>query len=96
VISCYSRRSKWRRLWNSGFAGKKRITQTIAEFGGSDAERAQIYVSLVRIQERKKGAEALATVNINIVTRDQLVERRPAVMTFSFENGMWLILREGA
>jgi len=98
VISCYSRRSKWRRQWDSGFAGKKRITKVIAEFGNGgapDSERAQIYVTLVRIKEQKKGAEALATVSINIVTRDQLIERRPAVMTFSYENGMWLILHEG-
>ncbi len=98
VVSCYSRRSKWRREWDSGFAGKKRITKVVENFGSggaADSERAQIYVSLMRIKEQKKGAEALATVSINIVTRDQLVERRPAIMTLAYENGMWLILHEG-
>jgi hypothetical protein len=99
VIACYSRKNKWRREWDSGFAGKRRIAKSIATFGkggdDDDSPRAVMYVSLERIEERKKGREALATVNVNIVTRDQLVERQPAVMTFVFESGMWLILHEG-
>jgi hypothetical protein len=98
VIACYSRNNKWRKEWDSGLTGKKRISGVIEGFGkggAASAPRASIYVSLVSVEERKKGSQALATVTINVVTRDQLVERRPAVMTFSFENGMWLILHEG-
>jgi hypothetical protein len=98
VVSCYSRRSKWRREWDSGFSGKKRITKVVETFGAgdsTDSARAQIFISLVAIKEIKKGSQALATVTINVVTRDQLVERRPAIMTFAYENGMWLILHEG-
>jgi hypothetical protein len=98
VVGCYSRRNKWRKEWESGLAGKKRLADVLAGFGrggASDGKRAFMYVTLERIEPVQKGRVALAHVDITVITRDDLVERRPAVMTFVFEDGMWLILHEG-
>ncbi|MHC4915061.1 MAG: hypothetical protein ACYTGB_06180 [Planctomycetota bacterium] len=89
VISCYSHKSKWRRLWESGGKDRREIVSTIEEYP------ANFFVSLEGIEEKKGAREVLVRVSINVVTADEIVERRPAVMTFVYENGMWLILREG-
>jgi len=91
VISCYSRRSKWRLEWDSGRDGKKRISKVIRDY----PETAKIYVIHRRAALRKDGRAALVTVTIRVDAEDGPPEFRPAVMTFVRENGMWLILHEG-
>ncbi len=89
VISCYSQKSEWRRKWESGDKGQTEITKTIEDYPG------RFYVTREGVAERKAACEMQVTVSINVVTNDRLVERQPAVMTFVYENGMWLILHEG-
>ena len=88
-ISCYSRRSKWRRKWESGLKGKKELVKVIRDY------KARVYAVAERIVERKNGKEALVTVNLHVVTGEGVTDVRTAVMTFVYENGMWLIFREG-
>jgi hypothetical protein len=88
AMACYSRRSKWREKWESGPEGRRELTKVIQDYP------ARIEVVCDRIEP--KGAErADVSVRLRIVSAGDFVEVRPAVMTFAFENGQWLIQDEG-
>lgn len=87
-IACYSRRSPFRRKWESGPEGRKEL------LSARDAFRGQLAIVTDKIEE-KDPSTAVASVRLRIVTEDQFVDVRPAEMTFAFENGQWLILDEG-
>ncbi len=91
VISCYSRKSKWRKRWESGLDGRNEISKVIQDYP------ADIYVVFDprNMKARKGGRELLVSVRVDVVAKDHPPELRPAVMTFVYENGMWLILHEG-
>ena len=93
-ISCYSQDNKWRRQWdNGGIQAKRELIKTMQAFRVADS-RPSIDVTLEQVEEHGEN-QAKAVVSLRIHTAEQLVDVRTAVMTFVFENGMWLILEEG-
>jgi hypothetical protein len=89
VLSCYSRRSKWFKQWESGSDGRRAIAQAIESYP------ATFHATLERLEELPEAPIAKASVTLNLLSRDRDAERRSVVMTFIHENGMWLILDEG-
>jgi len=91
VISCYSQRNKWSKKWASGIKGKRELTRILHDYPA----RIRAVLSRVKVVDKKRGL-AMASVRLRVVTNDNIDEVRPVVMTFVFENGMWLILEEGS
>lgn len=88
AMACYSRRSKWRQKWESGPEARVELAKIIQDYP------ARIEVICDRI-DQKEPDRAVVSVRLRVISAGNFVEVRPALMTFVFENGQWLILEEG-
>jgi len=92
-LACYSRRSPWRRKWESGAAGRRELARTMADYP------ATINVICDRVEDQAADLAA-ASVRLQVISKDpasrtDYLEVRPLVMSFVHENGQWLILDQG-
>ncbi|MBN1809256.1 MAG: hypothetical protein JW909_09330 [Planctomycetes bacterium] len=87
LITCYSRKSVFHRLYAAGGSHRMALDRKLREFPGTVAVR------IVGVSDRTE-AEAKVAVEL-LLEVSGASEQRPAVMRFVKEEGEWRILEEG-